>query len=169
VILVAASTLNLTARSPSDQASLVAGLARWLNGLTGPMQIVVAPHRVDLTVHALRIADTVHLSGDRALAEAGIDHAEFLLDLMTDRDPLARTVTVAMVGAGPDADTAARRAADMTSTSFTGLGASAVVLDGPAVTAVLTAAVDPYQPADPCSPRTPGPYPVTSRTIGAAP
>jgi hypothetical protein len=31
----------------------------------------------------------------------------------------------------------------------------------------LTAAADPYQPADPATPRTPGSYPVTGRMIGA--
>jgi hypothetical protein len=164
VTLVGACTVNLTMRSPNEQASLITGFARWLNGLTTPVQVVICDRRVDLTGHALRIADTVHLTGDPALATAGLDYAEFLLDLVRDRDPLARTVTIAATASGPDAGAAARRAGEHTAGCMTALGAQAAVLDGPAATAALTAAVDPYQATDAAWPRAVPSIPITTRT-----
>jgi hypothetical protein len=171
VCLVGVSTLPLAARAPQEQAGLVAGFAAWLNGLTTPVQIVISQRRVDLTGHALRIADTIHLAGDPALAAAGLDHAEFLLDLAADTDPLARTLTIATTGTptGPstraraDREVAALRAGDHTAQGLCALGATAVVLDAGAVTAALTTAVDPYQPGDAGWRRAAPTTPITTR------
>jgi hypothetical protein len=103
----------------------------------------------------------VHLTGNPALAAAGQDYADFLLDLAETTDPLARTVIVAATATGPDADATARRAGEHTATSLSGLGAHATVLDGPAVTAALTGAVDPYRPGDAAWPRAVPGQPVT--------
>jgi hypothetical protein len=59
VALVAATTVNLTLRTPEEQAALLQGYGRWLNSLTAPVQIVVSAARVDLTAHADRITDTL--------------------------------------------------------------------------------------------------------------
>jgi PrgI family protein len=184
-VLVAATTVNVTLRTPAEQAGLVAGLGRWLNSLTTSVQIVVSTRRVDLPAHAVRIADRAHtltdaptdgltddgMDGDAAdpvagsgLAAAALDHAEFLLDLTERLDPLARTVTIAATATGgPSPATVARRTAEHTVTALTALGAEAVVLDGPAATAVLTAATDPYQAGDASWSRTPPGDVVTGR------
>lgn len=161
-VLVGVSTLNVTTCTPGDQAGLIAGYARWLNSLTRPAQIVISTRRVDLASHAVRVADTAHLLGapssgsssdSRALADAALGYAEFLLDLAEDGDPLARTVTVATSAHGRNAHATAHQAAQQTAAGLAALGATSAVLDGPVATALLTTAVDPYQPGDSACPR----------------
>jgi len=189
-VLVAASTVNVTLRTPSEQAALVAGVGRWLNGLTTPVQVVISTRRVDLAGHATRLARRArqladeHLAhqtaaddqtadgdlrrrsrpsavdtGDRGswdLAAAAADHAQFLVDLAADRDPLARTVVIAATAlGGPAPAVAARRTAEHTAASLATLGGRAVLLDGATATAVLASATDPYQAGDAGWPRTP--------------
>ena len=110
VVLVAATTVNLGLRTGAEQNALIGGYARWLNALTGPVQVVVSAQRVDLTGHAQRVADAAQAITDPALAEAALDYAEFLLDVAEHRDPLWRTVTIACAGTGGHT-AATRRAA----------------------------------------------------------
>jgi hypothetical protein len=94
-LLVAASTVNIQLRTPTEQAALVAGLGRWLNGLTGSVQIVVSTRRVDLPGHAIRLLDRAHhlANGPRG----------FIDDLGAD-DPDAEGLGADDVGADdPDA------------------------------------------------------------------
>ncbi|MEU4428969.1 PrgI family protein [Actinoplanes sp. NPDC024001] len=155
-VLVAAGTVNVGLRTGAEQAALVGAYARWLNALTGPVQVVVSARRVDLSVHAQRVADAAETLAHPALAQAALDYAEFLLDVAADRDPLWRTVTVACTAAGQHGAAAeAMRRAEHTAAALATLGAQTRVLDGPAATAVLTSAVDPYQPGDASWPRTP--------------
>ncbi|MEU5961934.1 PrgI family protein [Micromonospora parva] len=142
--LVAVSTVNLGLRTPAEQAALVGAYARWLNSLTAPVQIVVSTQRVDLAGHAQRIADAADLLPSAALADAAADYAEFLLDLEDERQPLWRTVTIVHTATGTRRDQDVLRAAEHTAGALQSLGASTRVLDGPAVCAVLAAAVDPY-------------------------
>jgi len=162
VVLVAATTVNLGLRTGAEQNALIGGYARWLNALTGPVQVVVSAQRVDLTGHAQRVADAAQAITDPALAEAAGDYAEFLLDVAEHRDPLWRTVTIACAGAsGPSAATDALRRAEHTAAALPALGCLTRVLDGPTATAVLTAAVDPYQGGDASWPRATPHQPVT--------
>src|SRR6266542_3697200 len=57
-------------------AALVAATGRWLNSLTGPVQVVVSAQRVDLTSHALRVADTAQSLPHPALADAALDYSD---------------------------------------------------------------------------------------------
>lgn len=149
VVLVAVTTVNLGLRTAGEQAALVAGYARWLNSLTGPVQIVVSAKRVDLTSHAERVADAAQTLPNASLADAAIDYANFLCDIAEQRDPLWRTVTVACTAAaGRSAAAEARRRAEHTAAALAALGAQTRVLDGPTATAVLSAAVDPYAPGE---------------------
>jgi len=162
VVLVAATTVNLGLRTGAEQNALIGGYARWLNALTGPVQVVVSAQRVDLTGHAQRVADAAQAITDPALAEAALDYAEFLLDVAEHRDPLWRTVTIACAGTGgPTAATEALRRAEHTAAALPALGCQTRVLDGPTATAVLTAAVDPYQGGDASWPRATPHQPVT--------
>jgi len=184
-VLVSSGTVNISLRTPAEQAALVAGLGRWLNGLTSPVQVVVSSRRVDLPGHALRLAAHARRlaggpgndgsderwadrqpTGEQRLADAALDHAQFLLDLAEDGDPLARTVTIAVTAPpGTAPALAARRAAEHTVTHLTALGAQAVILDAGTATAVLTAATDPYQAGDAAWPRTPPGGVVTARPL----
>jgi hypothetical protein len=164
--LVAASTVNIDLRTAAEQAAVIGGFARWLNALTGPVQILVSAQRVDLAAHALRIAERALPGSDApsVLAQAARGHADWLLDLAQECDPLARTVTVVHTAPGPGGGTEAARRAARTASALTALGASTVALDGATATAVLTAATDRYQPVDPTWPRTP-PFGVVTGTV----
>jgi hypothetical protein len=162
-VLVAVGTVNVGLRTPAEQVALVAGYARWLNSLTGPVQIVVSAQRVDLTSHAVRIAEAARALPHPALADAALDYCDFLLDVVAQRDPLWRTVTVVCTARSDrNAAATAMRRADQTAAALAALGVQTRVLDGPTATAVLATAVDPYQPTDASWPRTPAHRPVTA-------
>lgn len=81
IALVAVSTVNLALRTVDAQAALVGGFGRWLNALAGPAQLVVSARQLDLTARAECVAHRGGYAPHPALAEAALDHAEFLLAL----------------------------------------------------------------------------------------
>jgi hypothetical protein len=88
------------------------------------------------------------------LQDAADDYATFLLELDQTREPLRRQV-LAILSGQHSAETAVR--------TLSGLGVDAAALDGPAVTAALAAAVDPYRPPAPGPRAAPG-TPITTRS-----
>jgi hypothetical protein len=158
--MVAVQTVNLALRTGAEQAALTGGFGRWLNSLTTDAQIVVSAQRLDLTAHVQAVHDAAPRLPHPALRAAAADYAEFLADLAATRDPLRRSV---LIVCGDGDETAAARRGDDTATAMTGLGAVATRLDGPAVTAALAAAVDPYQPPVP-GPRAVPDTPITLRS-----
>ena len=154
VALVACTTVNIGLRTGDEQTALIGAYGRWLNSLDGAVQIVVSAQRVDLASHAGRIVEAAGRIGNPALAQAARDYAAFLDDLAARRDPLCRTVTVAVTATGDNGrDTEVRRRADHAAAALSALGAQTAVLDGGRATALLTCAVDPYTPADVTWPR----------------
>ncbi|GAA3388060.1 PrgI family protein [Cryptosporangium minutisporangium] len=152
VALVGCTTVNIGLRTGGEQAALLGAYGRWLNSLTCPVQIVVSTQRVDLSGHAHRIAQTAQTITNPALAEAAEDYAAFLDELAVRRDPLWRTVTVAVTDtAGRDTDVLRR--AEHAASALTALGAQTAVLEGRRAVAVLACAADPYTPADTAWPR----------------
>jgi hypothetical protein len=152
--VVAAGTVNLALRTGEEQQALLDGMARWLNSLTGPAQIVVSTQRVDLEPHAARLEADAPALPHPALSDAACDHAAFLRELATSRDPLRRNVLVVVGADSRERGGAARRGAD-TARALSALGVPARLLDGPACTAALAAAVDPYAPPVPGARATP--------------
>jgi hypothetical protein len=149
VALVACTTVNIGLRTGEEQAALIGGYGRWLNSLAGPVQIVISAQRVDLSSHADRITRTADTIDNAALAGAARDYADFLADLAARRDPLWRTVTVAVTAAGDTAaDTDVLRRAEHAASALAALGAQTAVLDGGRAAAVLTCATDPYSPGE---------------------
>lgn len=154
VALVACTTVNIGLRTGDEQSALIGAYGRWLNSLSGPVQIVISAQRVDLSGHAQRIAEHADTLTNPALAEAAHDYATFLGDLAARRDPLWRSVTIAVTAIGEHGrDTDVLRRAEHTASALSALGAQTTVLDGARATAVLTCAVDPYTPADVSWPR----------------
>ncbi|GAB3848627.1 hypothetical protein [Dactylosporangium cerinum] len=163
MVLVACTTVNIRLRTGEEQAALLAAFGRWLNSLNDPVQIVISTQRVDLSAQARRISAASDTLSNPALAEVSRDYAAFLDALVHDRDPLSRTVTVAVTGP-PDGNSAGDRTgsgggvrrhaaevlrrAEQTASALAALGADTTVLDGERATAVLTCAVDPYVAAD---------------------
>jgi hypothetical protein len=164
VALVAATTVNIGLRSGAEQMALVDAYGRWLNSLTGPVQLVISAQRVDLSSHAQRVVDNAAGITHPALADAAYDYAQFLDHLAASRDPLWRTVTIAVTArADRGRDTDVLRRADQAASALAALGAQTVVLDGSAATAVLTCAADPYIPVDVTWPRARPGAPVTGQ------
>jgi hypothetical protein len=154
VALVAATTVNIGLRTGEEQNALIGAYGRWLNSLDGPVQVVISTQRVDLSGHARRIGERAEGIANPPLAQAARDYAAFLDDLAVRRDPLCRTVTVAVTATGEGGrDTEVRRRADHAAAALSALGAQTAVLDGARAAAVLTCALDPYAPADVTWPR----------------
>jgi PrgI family protein len=152
--LLACGTTNLNLRSPAEQESLLDGFGQWLNALSSAAQITISSARHDLSPHAEAVMQAAPGLGHHALRAAAADHAAFLLDLDATREPLRRHVLLT-TGADLTRETSVR--------ALSALGISVEPLDGQAVTAALTAAVDPY--ASPVnSPRAIPGVPVTARS-----
>lgn len=143
--VVACGTVNLGLRTASEQAALLAGFGRWLNSLTTSAQIVTSTQRVDLAAYAARLEHAAQTLPHPALATAAADQAAFLHQLGQTRDPLRRQVLVVVHGDARRRSTATRRGED-TARALSALGVDTRVLDGPAITAALATAVDPYAP-----------------------
>jgi PrgI family protein len=147
-VIVAATTVNLTLRTPAEQTALLDTFGRWLNSLTVPTQIVVANQPVDLQSAADTLTTRAAQLSNPALAAACADHADFLTRLAHRRDPLRRQVLITTRATGPDHHTAHRHA-EHTARSLTALGLSARTLDAPAVTTALAGSADPYRTPHP--------------------
>jgi hypothetical protein len=148
--IVAATTVNLALRTPAEQAALVDTFGRWLNSLTTPTQVVVSAQPVDLASHATTLDAAAYELSHPALRAACADHARFLSELAERRDPLRRQVLiVTRAPAGGRGGHAARRFADDTVRSLSGLGVTTRALDGAAATAAIAACADPYRPPRP--------------------
>jgi hypothetical protein len=116
------------------------------------MQIVVSAQPVDLHSHATTLTEAADSLPHRALAAACRDHAAFLADLAERRDPLRRQILIVTrtpASAGNHGGHAARRRADGTARTLSGLGVGTRALDGHAATTALAAAADPYRPPRP--------------------
>ena len=148
--MVAATSVNLALRTADEQTALIDTFGRWLNSLSTPTQIVVSAQPVDLHSAARTLADAAADLPHPALADAAADHAAFLHELAERRDPLRRQVLiVTRAGAGESGQHTARRRADDTARSLSGLGVTTRTLDGHAATEALAAAADPYRPPRP--------------------
>ncbi|MFI7523810.1 PrgI family protein [Micromonospora globbae] len=148
--VVAATSVNLALRTSDEQTALIEVFGRWLNSLSTPTQVVVSAQPVDLHSAARTLSQAKDGLPHPALADAAADHVRFLDDLAARRDPLRRQVLiVTRTTPGERGDHAARRRADDTVRALSGLGVTTRVLDGPAVTAAIAAAADPYRPPRP--------------------
>jgi hypothetical protein len=151
-VAAAVSTVNLALRTPAEQDTLTAAYGRWLNSLTGPVQILIRAGHADLTAAITDLEDTAPALPDPALEAAALDHAAFLTGLADSRDLLTRQVLLVTREprrTGPGAARAGGgglRAAQRTAEAARLLSAAdltVTALDGGQVTALLTAAADP--------------------------
>jgi PrgI family protein len=151
-VAAAVSTVNLALRTPAEQDALTAAYGRWLNSLTGPVQILIRAGHADLTAAVAGLEEGAPALPDPALEAAALDHAAFLAELAGGRDLLTRQallVTREPRRAGPGAARGAgggMRAAQRTAEAARLLSAADLTvsaLDGGQVAALLTAAADP--------------------------
>jgi hypothetical protein len=158
-VIVAATTVSFTLRTPAEQAALVGAFGGWLNSLTGPVQILVQAAPIDLSPTITGLRDQAAALPHPALEDAALDHARFLSELATTRDLLARRVLIVireptttaggLRAAGRDTHGAAvraRRRAEQTTRALAAAGITATVLDADQAAAALAAATDPTAP-----------------------
>lgn len=92
--LATCSTVNFELRSTAEQQQLTAGFARWLNSLTGPAQLLVRCHRIDLSPLAHRLHEDAAALPHPALEQAARAHADFLASLASSGNLLGRQVVL---------------------------------------------------------------------------
>ncbi|MFE3646425.1 PrgI family protein [Streptomyces sp. NPDC059152] len=86
------STVNFELRSVAEQQGLTAAFARWLNSLTGPAQLLVRSHRIDLAPLADALQNEAAALPHPALEAAARAHADFLADLAASGNLLGRQI-----------------------------------------------------------------------------
>jgi hypothetical protein len=141
--IAACSTVNFSLRTPGEQNALVAGFGRFLNSLSGPVQILIRTRRIDLST---LVADLEHAAGGLehpALEAAARDHAAFLAEISSRQQLLGRQVLLIArePSAGGASEAAARISrrhaeagavlggAQVQVSAFTPAGASALLAD----------------------------------------
>ncbi|MBT2418081.1 PrgI family protein [Streptomyces sp. ISL-22] len=92
--LATCSTVNFELRSAAEQQGLAAAFARWLNSLTGPTQLLVRCHRIDLAPLADTLQQDAAALPHPALERAARTHADFLADLATGDNLLGRQIVL---------------------------------------------------------------------------
>ncbi|WP_049578599.1 PrgI family protein [Streptomyces sp. SBT349] len=141
------STVNLRLRNGAEQQALVAGFARWLNSLTGPAQILLRTHPVDLTPAAEHLRQQANTLPHPALTATAHAHASFLADLAHGQLParqllLAVREPAASAAAGRRAVQRLAEAADVLATA----DIDARALSGRETAWVIRAACNPEPP-----------------------
>ena len=156
--VAAVSTVNFALRSPEEQDALAAAYGRWLNSLTGPVQILVRAGRADLSGAVAALREAAPGLPHPALEQAALEHASFLEGLAADRDVLTRQALLIVRepghGAGRPGGTSAGRALQRAGEAARLLGGADLqvqVLDGGQVTALLAACADPGAPPRPAA------------------
>jgi hypothetical protein len=155
--VAAVSTVNFALRSPDEQDALAAAYGRWLNSLTGPVQILIRAGRADLSAAVAALRDAAPGLPHPALEQAALEHAGFLENLAAERDVLTRQALLILREPGhgtgrPGGGTAAGRALQRAGEAAGLLGGADLqvqVLDGGQVTALLAACADPAAPPQP--------------------
>ncbi|MDH6120265.1 hypothetical protein ABH930_005821 [Kitasatospora sp. GAS204A] len=159
VVLSRAGTVNFGLRTGGEQRALVAAFARWLNALTGPVQILVRTQRLEIGPAVAELEQAAAALPHPWLEVACREHAAFLAGLAAEQELLSRQVLVAHRETGTDRAAgmhALRRAEEAA-----GLLAAAEVplrtLSGGDAFAQLAAATTPDAPLhpDPALPNTP--------------
>ncbi len=155
--VAAVSTVNFALRSPDEQDALAAAYGRWLNSLTGPVQVLVRAGRADLSASVAALREAAPGLPHPALEQAALEHASFLEGLAAERDVLTRQALLIVREPGhgtgrPGGGTAAGRAlqrAGEAARLLAGADLQVQVLDGGQVTALLAACADPGGPPQP--------------------
>lgn len=112
-VLGACSTVNFALRTPAEQELLVGGFARWLNSLTGPVQITSRTACADLKEQISALRESAASLPHPLLETAALDHADFLARVDDSGTVLHRSLLI--TAREPDsahAPRAVRRIAD---------------------------------------------------------
>ncbi|WP_338672648.1 PrgI family protein [Streptomyces sp. SCSIO 30461] len=157
--LATCSTVNFELRSAAEQHCLTAAFARWLNSLTGPIQLLVRCHRIDLAPLADTLQRDAAALPHPALEQAARAHAEFLAGLAIDGNLLGRQIVLVAreqnASHGIRRDTGAGRALQRLDEAARALGSAEITvtaLDAEQSAALVGAACNPDTPLSPAAP-----------------
>jgi hypothetical protein len=145
----ACSTVPFALRSGTEQQALVAGFGRWLNSMTGPAQILIRTHPVDLEPAARRLRHQEMSLPHPALSAAARAHAEHLTNLAEQRELLGRQVLLVArePGGNPAAGARAQQRITDAIQSLTAADIEARPLTAAETVQALQAACNPEPPA----------------------
>lgn len=141
-LICTASPVNLALRTPEEQAVLTESFSRFLHSLTGPAQVLVRAHPVDLrTVISQLRADATGLPHP-ALEAAAHQHAAWLGELAARGDALRRDLLVVFRDPTPNAarrgrSASLRRRAEEAAGLLGVAGVRLSMLEAPQAAAVL--------------------------------
>lgn len=141
--LATCSTLNFALRTGGEQQGLTEAFARWLNSLTGPTQLLIRAHRLEVGPLIGELTATAPALPHPALEQAALAHAGFLHELADGRDLLTRQVLLA---AHEPASGGAARAAHRLSEAARALEVAEITvtpLDAEGAAGLLRLAADP--------------------------
>ena len=91
-MLASASPVNFALRTPAEQRALTSAFARYLHGLSAPVQILVRAHRLDVTEQVDQLRETAQQLPHPALSAAAADHADYLEQLAGQTELLRRQI-----------------------------------------------------------------------------
>ena len=147
-LLLAARGSGFELRAAAEQAAFVAAFARFLNGLSEPLQIVVQSERISLTALAERLEQEA-ATRTAPLRAAARSHAAYLRSLGSEAEPLRRRRIVLVLRASGQPATAAvalARAADQAGELLAAAAVELTPLSGEEAAALLARSLDPPGP-----------------------
>jgi hypothetical protein len=157
------SSLNFGLRTDAEQEAIVASFGRWLNSLSGPVQVVVRAERVDVADLARALVETSAALPHPALAAAAAEHSQFLAELASRRDVLRRVVLLVLrEPAGPGAADLLRRRVDDAVSLLSCAGVAVSPLTDEDAVAALASAAEPDARPYPAGLALPG-HPISRR------
>jgi hypothetical protein len=147
--LLRASASSFALRTEEEQEAMVAAFARYLNGLTQPVEITVLSEPVDLDEWATELARQAAASSNRSLVEAASDHARFTAALGERAEVRRREILLTLhVPRGERAAVQAEleRRTGETIELLRAAGVELQPLDGPQTVRLLAGLLDPPGP-----------------------
>ena len=150
-VLASASTVNFSLRTGAEQEVLLSGFARWLNTLTGPVQIASRTAPADFTSQITGLREKAAGLPHPLLEQAANDHADFLEQLSASRSLLIRRVLIAAHEPDHAAGQRLLRRAHDSAAVLSGCEVEVAVLDHKSASEALARAFDPDQATAPNS------------------
>lgn len=168
-VICAATTVSFALRTPAEQTALIDGFGRWLNSLSGTVQVLVRAEDVDIAPLVTGLRRGASALPHPELQVAAAEHADFLAELAARRDLLRRQALIVLREPGPGGGlgkAAGRegvqqrvlRRAEEARRALAAVGVSARLLAGNEAAAALSACCNPWRTA-----------PETSSSTRAAP
>jgi len=146
-----ATPVNLGLRTPAEQQQLLAGFARTLHALAGPLQVSVHTQRADLAPLATRLRRQATGLAHPALEQAALAYAGWLEELAADHQVRRRQLLVSFhqPPGTPEPAAAFARQAEQATGQLAAAGVTLTVLDAVAAARVLAVAATPDGPPRP--------------------